>query len=76
MTIELTDPLPIRAAPRMLTPPALASVEALHEGFEDLRAELLVSRPTRRGRMSGSATRATMSPTGTPSTVQLSTVHP
>ena len=48
MTLELTDPHPIEGAEEILTPEALAFVEALHERFADRRDELLGARRARR----------------------------
>jgi len=48
MTLELTDPHPIERAEEILTPEALAFVEALHERFADRRDELLAARGARR----------------------------
>ncbi|WP_091182766.1 malate synthase A [Microlunatus flavus] len=48
MTLELTDPTPVARAEEILTPEALAFVEALHERFADRRDELLGARRARR----------------------------
>lgn len=48
MTLELTDPHPIEGAEEILTPEALAFVEALHARFAGRRDELLGARAARR----------------------------
>jgi malate synthase len=48
MTLELTDPHPIDRAEEILTPEALAFVEALHVRFAGRRDELLAARGQRR----------------------------
>ena len=48
MTLQLTDPHPIDRAEEILTPEALAFVEALHERFTGRRDELLGARGQRR----------------------------
>ena len=48
VTIELTDPDPVAGASEILTPQALAFVEALHQQFAGRRDELLQARVARR----------------------------
>ncbi len=48
MTLELSDPTPVDRAGEILTPEALAFVEALHVRFADRRDELLEARRARR----------------------------
>ncbi len=48
MTLELTDPNPVSGAQEILTPEALAFVEALHAKFAGRRDELLAARAGRR----------------------------
>ncbi len=48
MTLELTDSQPVTRAEEILTPAALAFVEALHQRFAGRRDELLAARQVRR----------------------------
>ncbi|MEO7058150.1 MAG: malate synthase A, partial [Lapillicoccus sp.] len=48
MSLEVTDPHPVERAQEILTPEALAFVEALHQRFARRRDDLLVARDDRR----------------------------